>query len=92
MTEYPKALYKGGFYTEWTAFCRDLETKIIETVIVGDSEMEAQWRCAGYTDAKDLMAAPKIEEAKPKEILTLPKKRGMPKGGWPKKVTNVNSQ
>lgn len=84
---YPKALYKGDFYDDWTDFCRDLELHKIQQIIVQDTEQETQWRMSGFTDAADLMQPPKLEGT-----ITLPKKRGMPKGGWPKKVANGNPQ
>lgn len=83
--EYPKALYKGERYTEWSDFCRDLELKKIAMVIVGDAETESHMRAEGFTDAKDLME-PAKEEA---PVFEEPqKRRGMPKGGWPKKDVN----
>jgi len=82
MTEYPKALYKGGRYTEWSAFCRDLENKVVESCIVTSRSQENERRAEGYTDAAILMTP---------DTPVQPKKRGMPKGGWPKKEVSGDS-
>lgn len=79
MSEYPKALYKGKHYTDWQQFCMDLENKLIQSCIVTSKAQEHERRAEGFTDASVLMEPMKIEGT-----LTLPKKRGMPKGGWPK--------
>lgn len=81
MSDYPKALYKGKHYTEWTQFCIDLENKIIDTCIVTGYAQEKEKRAEGFADAGELMAP--LDDA---NLTVAPtKKRGMPKGGWPKK-------
>ncbi len=84
MTDYPKALYKGAHYLDWMAFCRDLEMRKVEQIIVADADMEKAWREQGFVDAATLME-PVEEVAEPAPE----KRRGMPKGGWPKKDVNT---
>lgn len=82
MSDYPKALYKGKHYTEWTQFCIDLENKVIDTCIVTGHAQEKEKRADGFCDAGELMAQTNDAAL---VIPETPKKRGMPKGGWPKK-------
>jgi hypothetical protein len=68
MTDYPKALYKGAHYLDWMAFCRDLEMRKVEQIIVADADMEKAWREQGFVDAAALMepeekAEPQTEAA-----------------------------
>ncbi len=88
MTDYPKALYKGAHYLDWMAFCRDREMRKVEQIIVADADMEKAWRKQGFVDAATLME-PEIEEVVIEATEAAPqKRRGMPKGGWPKKDVN----
>lgn len=59
---YPKALYKGERYVDWADFCRDLELRKVEQIIVADADMEEAWRAQGFVDAKDLMEPEKDAE------------------------------
>ena len=81
--EYPKALYKGSHYTDWALFCRDLENRIVQSKIVTNAEDESDARAEGYTDASVLMTPEMTAALEP-----IIKRRGMPKGGWPKKHDN----
>lgn len=89
---YPKALYKGNVYQDWQKFTYDLGKHIVQSRTVKTQAEEDAARAEGFTDAAALMGAPacaRVSETPVHEIqqttLTIPKKRGMPKGGWPKK-------
>ena len=86
MSDYPKALYKGDHYTEWSRFCIDLENKVILTCIVTGPAQEKEQRADGFRDAGELMQTDDVALTVEPSV----KKRGMPKGGWPKKA-DVNA-
>ena len=64
-------------------FCIDLENHVVQTCIVTGKAQENEKRAEGFTDASVLMTPdePKFEP--------IAKRRGMPKGGWPKKEISV---
>lgn len=87
MSDFPKALYKGERYSDWMVFCDDVAKGKVQSVTVPNAAQEKNMRAEGFTDAAELMQ-PLNDVAL--TVSAAPKKRGMPKGGWPKK--NVNSK
>ena len=87
-SDYPKVLYKGKHYTEWSDFCDDLAKREIQSFIVTSESQEKAKRAEGFTDAATLMEPEESVEVQAESV----KRRGMPKGGWPKKVdVNLNA-
>ena len=88
---YPQVLYKASHhYTDWMQFCSDLSLRTVKDRIVKNEKEEAQAFAEGFKeagfwmepeDSLPIASSPVIEK----------KKRGMPKGGWPKKDLSVHS-
>ena len=71
-SDYPKVLYKGKHYTEWSDFCDDLAKREIQSFIVTSESQEKAKRAEGFTDAATLMEPQDVQVEQPT------KRRGMP--------------
>lgn len=84
---YPKVLYKGAQYTDYQQLSADIHAHKVAQVIIASEEEEADVRADGFGELGDLMGVKAVQEESAPEFGETPKRRGMPKGGWPKKAT-----